>query len=241
MQQQKQLTQTEDWETRLIERMASKEWKDTDPVLAILTPDEIIAFVLQQRQADKQFVRRYRFKRILFGVICIAIATNLPSSFTFKNYFYFFLMLGLLLIFAEGGVLEKRFLPRYLRLERLEFLLSQTLPQCYDLTLLMTILDSHHHFLLKTRQTVSTALTRTLTLMSGDAVFLLPFELRVKLATLAEQRETPLDLSIAILLALTSARDGNIQPVLRRLSKDARSLRLREVAAECLREFSATP
>ena len=53
--------------------------------------------------------------------------------------------------------------------------------------------------------------------------------------------KTPLDLAIVILLALTSARDGNVQPVLRRLSKDARSLRLREVAAECLREFSASP
>ncbi|WP_395143068.1 hypothetical protein [Armatimonas sp.] len=74
--------------------------------------------------------------------------------------------------------------------------------------------------------------------MGGDDVFALPFELRAELALLTEQRETPQNLAIVILLALTSARDGNIQPVLRRMSKDARSLRLREVAAECLREFS---
>lgn len=77
--------------------------------------------------------------------------------------------------------------------------------------------------------------------MSGEAVFALPFETRAELARIAEDLSTSLELAVVILLALTSARDGNVQPVLRRLSKDARSLRLREVAAECLREFSAAP
>ena len=125
------------------------------------------------------------------------------------------------------------------RWQRVESELVRALEQCQTPSLIRRLVSERAKAEEKLQQTMDKTLMRILARMSGDAVFALPFALRIELATLAEQRETPQNLAIVILLALTSARDGNVQPVLRRLSKDARAPRLHEVAAECLREFSA--
>ncbi|WP_309720263.1 hypothetical protein [Armatimonas sp.] len=241
-QQQKPLPQTEDWQNRLAERMASKEWKDNNPVLESLTQEEIICFFLNQRREDRQRLFRYRTIRVLIGIVCCIVGFSLPEQPKFLKYLGSFLQSSCLVIMlSDGGLLGARFLPLSTRLSRIESLLPRYLVGCHDPALLPKLLRERPQLSKNLQKASDNTMAHILIAMGGDEAFALPFELRAELATLAEKHETSLDLSIVILLALTSARDGNVQPVLRRLSNDARSLRLREVAAECLREFSTSP
>jgi hypothetical protein len=246
MQQQKQLTQNDDWQTRLAERMASKGWK-ADTVLVHLSPETMMTFAVKQISQDRPFYYLYFTWQWVLGPLSFFMLLYLVyvlgyifkfSELQLAKFFTLVIILFPAWVFLQCRYTPKMLLHPWRRYKRLRTLLPKIVPLCTSSDILPTLLAN------RTRHaspSVDSALTRILTTMGGDEVFALPFVLRAELATLAEQHETPLDLSIAILLALTSARDGNIQPVLRRLSKDARSLRLREVAAECLREFSATP
>ena len=237
MQQQKQqLPETEDWQVRLAKNMIQMDWKESDPVFVNLPLEEVLLFLFTQSQQDRhqQQQRRHLY---LFGVLSPLLVAY---WLLIKNQTFFILLPVLASVFLSLNYLAFP-MAQSVRIHRIDKLIGQLLPQCRDAKLLVSLLRFRPQSIVAHRNLLDKALIRILIPMGGEAVFALPFELRTELAQLAEQRETPQDLSIVILLALTSARDGNVQPVLRRLSKDARSLHLREVAAECLREFSATP
>ena len=238
MQQQKQerQTQAEDWQVRLAKNMIQTDWQESDPLFVNLPQEEALLFLFTQSLKDRR-QQQQRSHFYLFGVL---ISLLLAYLLLIKYQTDFILMPILFSVFLSLNYLAFP-MTQGVRIRRTNKLLGGLLPQCRDAKLLVNLLRFRPPSTLAHRNLIDKALTRILIPMSGDEVFALPFALRAELATLAEQRETSLDLSIAILLALTSARDGNVQPVLRRLSKDARSLRLREVAAECLREFSASP
>lgn len=241
MQQQRQIP-PDAWQTRLAERIASKAWKDSDPVLASLTPEQAVEFLLAQQQGDRPLVKKYwRFQLLVkptvsvVGYVLILLTMKHFHIPYIKGIFLIQLILGL---FTESPFTPKKSLAAQRRQQRLNLLLAEYLPHCTSPELIPLLLEAYVHAPMSQRLLLERALTRTLTPLSGEAVFTLPFALRAQLAVIAEEPLTLQDLAIAICLALTSARDGNIQPVLRRMSRDARSVRLREVAAECLREFS---
>ncbi len=254
MQQQKQLTQNDDWQMRLAERMASKEWKDRDPILESLAEDERAFFILTLICHDQKWLRRgwllnpaNLFLIWLIGLcLCFPYIPNPSVSETLKIIMNGCL-LGIFLLFLIEFFKRNSWQKVTRRHACTAKVLKAALAQTSHSDILTPLLQFRPHLRTKEQQVTDDALMHILTRMSGEAVFALPFELRTELARLAEHTRpmdtprTPENLSIVILLALTSARDGNVQPVLRRLSKDARSLRLREVAAECLREFSAAP
>lgn len=245
MQQQQLQAQPDHWERRLAERIASKNWKDNDPVLASLTPEQAVEFLLARQQKDNLLVKQYWLFQLFIKPTAIFVATmltflllehfqvktNIIKAVFFGQFFWSF--------FTESPFTPPEPLAAQRRQQRLNLLLAEYLPHCTSPELIPLLLEAHTRLPKAQRLYLENALTRILTPLGGEEVFALPFPLRAQLATLAEDPLTPQNLAIAILLALTSARDGNVQPVLRRLSRDARSARLREVAAECLREFSA--
>lgn len=237
--QQQQLTQTDDWQTRLAERMASDEWKGSDPVLAEIGPESAALFLLKQVQEDRKPLQAYWVIQIPAYILVLLMMLYSVFSTDISRTQNRIIVIILTVIVLNNPLLSEKQKSAKKRAARLRDALISTLPVCRAPDLLEHLLKERPFAKGALQRTVDDSLVRILTPMSGEAVFALPFPLRAQLATLAEDPLTPQNLAIAILLALTSARDGNVQPVLRRLSKDARSARLREVAAECLREFSA--
>lgn len=249
--QQQQIPQDTNWQARLEERLTSQDWKKDDSILASLTPEEITTFALQQIQSDRPgyflyFAWQWVLGPLIFFVVLYLVLllgyflkfSELQLAKFFTSAIIFFPgWIFLLNYFAPRGVLHP-----WRRYARLRALLPKILPLCTSADILPTLVANRGRYASKS---IDAALVRTLTPLSGEAVFALPFALRAELAQLAEKTrpldspQIPENLSIVILLALTSARDGNVQPVLRRMSKDGSTPRLREVAAECLREFSA--
>ncbi len=64
-QQQKRFPQTEDWQTHLAERMASKEWKSSDPVLVELGSERAAHFLWEQVERDRKSIQLYRILQTL--------------------------------------------------------------------------------------------------------------------------------------------------------------------------------
>lgn len=230
--------------------MGEKGWKENDPTLQELTSDEIVVFALEQEQQDRQAYLLFRVWKWLLWPLCFCVTLSLllligwllsVSDLQQAKVFTMTLIFFPAWVFIADYTAPSRLRAAQRRRARLHSLLQTHLPQTSAATALPTLLRTRARLPVPLRQSLDRGLVHLLTPMSGEAVFALPFETRAELARIAEDLSTSLELAVVILLALTSARDGNVQPVLRRLSKDARSLRLREVAAECLREFSAAP
>lgn len=240
---------TSDWQSRLSERLSSTSWKDTDSVLANLPPEEAIATLQTLLIEDHRRLRLYWLINIgtglfqvglpLFLILWMLQSMDLP--FWLFPILGSLLTLGVLLIPRTSKLSLERSCTRcrnaYSAVQRL-------LPVCRSaesIPILLSFLEAVQKTPRLLHQdlewSIQKAIGQILIRLGGEAVFSLPFELRRELAQRAEEPDVSPDLAVSILLALTSARDGLIQPVLRRLSRHARNARLKQVATECLQEF----
>lgn len=248
MQQQQALP---DWQARLSERLSSPTWKDTDSVLANLPPEEAIATLEALLVTDHRRLRRYWLINILTSLFQVGLPLFLITWMLQSLVLPFWvfpvlgslLTLGVLLLPRTGKISLERNCTRcrnaYATVQRL-------LPECRSpeaIPVLFSFLEAVQKTPRVLHQdldwAIQKAIGQILLRLGGDAVFALPFALRRELARRAEEPSVSPSLAMATLLALTSARDGLIQPVLRRLSRDARNPQLKQVALECLKEFGA--
>ena len=248
MQQQQQILP--DWQSRLWERLASPAWKDTDSVLANLPPVEAIQILQTLLANDHKRLHWYWLVNISGSLLQVGLPTFLvlwilqSLSLPFWGYPLLGSLFGMVIMLLPrpGKLSLERSCTRcrnaYSTIQRL-------LPKCHSpeaIPVLLSFLEAaqktHRPLHQDLEWAIQKAIRQILIRLGSEDIFALPFALRRELAHRAEQPDISPDLAIAILLALTSARDGLIQPVLRRLASDAWSSHLKQVAAECLQEFN---